>query len=197
MRAARGFLFGTVGNCRCYLFVWLLAGFWMAGPVVPQAAAAGSKEYQIKAAFLFNFAQFVEWPSSAFASPNSPFRIGILGDDPFGGVLRDMVRGESVRSRRLTVQQSNNVEDLRGCQLMFVSRSERGRVAEILSALDQEKVLIVSDIEGFARRGGAIYLYLEGGKVRFEINPGSARRRNLKVSSQLLGLGRIVEGSAN
>jgi hypothetical protein len=197
MRAACGFLFGTVGNRRYYLFVWLLAGFWMAGSVVPQAAAAGSKEYQIKAAFLFNFAQFVEWPSSAFASPNSPFRIGILGEDPFGGVLRDMVRGESVRSRRLTVQQSNNVEDLRGCQLMFVSRSERGRVAEILSALDQEKVLIVSDIEGFARRGGAIYLYLEGGKVRFEINPGSARRRNLKVSSQLLGLGRIVEGSAN
>jgi hypothetical protein len=164
------------------------------GPVLP-AQTAASREYQIKAAFLLNFAQFVEWPPARFASAEQPFSIGILGDDPFGPALEQTVQGETIHNHRLVIQRSPTIESLKDCQLIFVSRSEKGRVADILSKLDDRDILTVSEIEGFARRGGIINFYLEGNKVRFEINPVSAQRDGLKISSQLLSLGKIVKPS--
>lgn len=157
------------------------------------AQTAASREYQIKAAFLLNFAQFVEWPTNTPASTNQAFYIGILGEDPFGQALEQTVQGETIHNRRLVIQRSQRLENLKDCQLIFVSRSEKGRVGEILSRLDNRDILTVSDIDGFARRGGIINFYLEGNRVRFEINPASARRGGLKISSQLLSLGKIVE----
>jgi hypothetical protein len=154
---------------------------------------AQSKEYQLKAAFLFNFAQFVQWPSASFANGNAPFCIGILGDDPFGGALEETIQGETIDNRRLKVQHAQNFEDLQDCQLIFISRSQQGRLAEIFSKLDSKPILTVSEIDRFAQSGGDINFYLQGGKVRFEINPGSARRVGLKISSQLLNLGKIIE----
>lgn len=152
-----------------------------------------SKEYQIKAAFLFNFVQFVEWPPTAFTNTAAPFRIGILGDNPFGQSLEDIVRNETIRNRPLVIKYSRRVEDMDDCQIIFISKSEKGRLAEVLSRLNSREKLTVSEIEGFARRGGMINFYLEGNKVRFEINPEAAQREGLKMSSQLLSLGKIIK----
>ena len=158
-----------------------------------RAQSGDSREYQIKAAFLFNFVQFVKWPGASFASADAPFVIGILGDDPFGSALEETIRGETIDNHRLRVVRAQQIEDLRDCQMIFVCRSKEGQVGEILSRLDSRPILTVSEVESFARNGGAIDFYLSGGKVRFEINPQSARRCGLKISSQLLTLGKIVE----
>jgi len=158
-------------------------------------AQAQSKEYQIKAAFLFNFAQFVKWPGTSFPTPDAPFCIGILGDDPFGGALEETIQGETIDNRKLTLQHARNFEELQGCQMIFVSKSEESHVGQILSQLDSKPILLVSDINSFAKSGGAIGFYLQEGKVRFAINPSTAQRGGLRVSSQLLNLGKIVGGN--
>ncbi len=156
------------------------------------SAQPPSREYQIKAVFLFNFLQFVEWPDSAFPNKTAPIRIGLLGNDQFGSAVEEAVRGETIRDRPLTVTRSRRVEDLTDCHLIFISESEEHRLDWILSQLYPRPVLTVSDLEGFARRGGVIAFYPEGKKVRFEINVNTAQRLGLKMSSQLLNLGRIV-----
>jgi len=157
------------------------------------SAQEESKEYQLKAAFLFNFAQFVKWPADSFTNADAPFCIGILGDDPFGDALEETIRGETIDNHRLTVVRAQRIEDLKDCQMIFVSRSEEGHVGEILSQLNSRPILTVSEVESFALDGGDIDFYLAGGKVRFEINPQSAERCGLKISSQLLNLGKIVK----
>ena len=161
-------------------------------PARAPAQATTPREYQIKAVFLFNFLQFVEWPDTAFSGDSGPIRIGILGDDPFGAALEETVRNESIHKRPLVIERSHRLEDLMDCHLLFISKSEGRRMDEILGLLGDRPVLSVSEADGFARHGGMIAFYLEGKKVRFEINPAIARRRGLKMSSELLGLGRIV-----
>lgn len=156
------------------------------------AHAEPNKEYQIKAAFIFNFAQFVQWPDQAFSSSDSPFYIGILGDDPFGSLLEKTIQGESIDQHKLVVRRSQSFEDLKNCQLLFISKSEEDHLSEILSKVDTRPVLTVSEMSRFCQNGGAIGFYLQGNKVRFEINPRAAQRGGLKISSQLLSLGKIV-----
>jgi hypothetical protein len=157
------------------------------------AGARGqTKEYRIKAAFLLNFAQFVDWPDSAFATPSSPFEVGVLGADPFGPALDETVQGENVHSRKLAIRRSKRIEDLADCQMIFVSKSERARLAAILAKTGSRPVVTVGEIPGFAAEGGTINFYLDQNKVRFEINAASAKLGGLKISSQLLGLGKIV-----
>jgi hypothetical protein len=179
---------------RAGLRVLLIA----AGVLAIEPTALGQpsvpKEYQVKAAFLFHFVQFVEWPPSAFASADAPICIGVLGENPFGNALGEVVRGEKGQNRNLIVQPAQRAEDLRDCHLVFISKSETPRMASILAELDTRPVLTVSEIDGLAQRGAVINLYLAGSKVRFEISPMAARRKGLKISSQLLSLGRIVDG---
>jgi hypothetical protein len=151
-----------------------------------------TKEYQVKAAFLFNFTQFVQWPESAFRDAGEPICIGVLGEDPFGKALDETVGGERSGRRDLIVRRSRAVSELKDCQLLFISKSERGRLAPILSEVESTGVLTVSEVEGFARLGGTINFYLEGNRVRFEINPDGAQKAGLRISSQLLSLGKIV-----
>ena len=162
--------------------------------LVPREAAAQTKEYQVKAAFLFNFAQFVEWPAGVYADTNAPFCIGILGDDPFGQALEQTIQGENIGGHKMAVQRSRQVADLMNCQMIFVSKSEKSHVPEILTTLGSHPVLTVGEVPGFARSGGGINFILEGAKVRFEINPEAAQTEGLKISSQLLSLGKIVSG---
>jgi hypothetical protein len=176
---------------RSFLPVAFLALGLFVSPRV-YAQSAESREYQIKAAFLYNFVQFVKWPSSAFAGPQAPFCIGILGDDPFGSSLDATVQGESINGRRFVILRSSQLEDLAGCQMIFVSRSEEGELPGILAELKARQILTVSDIPSFADEGGDIDFYLSGEKVRFEINPEAARQCGLQISSQMLALGKIV-----
>ena len=150
-------------------------------------------EYEIKAAFLYNFATFVEWPTSAFPHEDSPFVVGILGEDPFGAALEEAFRGKTLHHRRIVVRRSSELGDLTPCHLLFISKSERERASRILDALKGMPVLKVGDFPGFATLGGCINFTVEGKKVRFEINPEAPKRANLKVSSKLLRLARVVE----
>jgi hypothetical protein len=186
---------------RSFLISWnkfpkaclgLLVGFLLFVILGSGEAQAQSKEYQIKAAFLFNFTQFVQWPATAFSEPGAPFCIGILGDDPFGAALEETIRGETIDHHKLLVRRSQRFEDLEDCQLIFICKSEEGRLTDIFSKLDSKPILTVSEIDSFTENGGAIDFYLQGNKVRFKINPGSAQRGGLKISSQLLSLGKIV-----
>jgi len=175
-----------------FLFLVALALF-LVDPHVAEAQVDTTREYQIKAAFLYNFVQFVKWPGTTFSSSDSPFYIGILGDDPFGSALSDTVAGESIDGHRLSVMRSPRIEELEGCQVIFICRSEGSNLDAILAHLKSKPILTVSELEGFAVKGGDIDFYLAGGKVRFEINPQSARQCGLKMSSQLLSLGKIVQ----
>ena len=157
-----------------------------------RAQTGNPREYQIKAAFLYNFVQFVKWPATAFSRSDAPFNIGILGDDPFGPALDDTVQGDSIDGHRLTIMRSPRVEELKDCQMIFVSRSEESHAGEILAQLGSRPILTVSEAENFARQGGDIDFYISEGKVRFEINPRAAAQCGLKISSQLLALGKIV-----
>jgi YfiR/HmsC-like len=145
-------------------------------------------EYQLKAAFLYNFVKFVEWPAEAFNGEKSPLSICIHGTDPFGDTLDTVVRGETVGERGLIVQRPESLSDLRDCHVLFVSRSEKARLPEILARVEGEPVLTVGDADGFLKAGGIINFVLEENKVRFAINPEAAERNRLKISSKLLRL---------
>jgi hypothetical protein len=173
---------------RGLVAVLLLSG------LAASAQSPVSREYRIKAAFLFNFARFVEWPSGAPAPPGAPLRIGILGADPFGTALDDIVQGESIQGRPLRIVRSPRLADLRDCQIIFVSPTEAGRMNEIIADLRGTHALTVGDADAFATEGGMIGFYLEGNKVRFAIDVGAANRAGLRISSQLLRLGKIVDG---
>lgn len=160
--------------------------------VAASAQRVPTAEYRIKAVFLFNFVHFVEWPPSAFANATAPIEICILGTDPFGDALDQTVQGESIGNRRLVVRRMEHVVTAGTCHLLFVSRSEQGRLGQVLHAIGSSRsVLTVSEIDGFVGRGGAIGFFLDRQRVRFEISPSHTQGRGLKVSSQLLSLGKI------
>jgi len=156
------------------------------------AEAREDLEYQVKAAFLFNFAKFVEWPAEVFKGPEDPIRICVVGEDPFGASLDDAVRGETVNGRQLTVQRTRSTSKLRDCHLVFVPRSEKGRASGILSSLEGVGVLTVGEGDGFLTAGGIIRFVLDHNRVRFEVNLGAAQDNRLKLSSKLLSLARTV-----
>jgi hypothetical protein len=162
------------------------------GLSVSAQGATPSREYQVKAVFLFNFAQFVEWPPAAFSEENAPLAICVLGDDPFGSYLDDVVRGEQVNSRRLTVQRFRSPDDIKGCQVLFVSKSQNRNLEKALAAVKGMDALTVSDADDFAERGGMIQLETQNGKIRLRINVGAAKSASLTISSKLLRSAEIV-----
>ncbi len=167
--------------------------------LVVAAASAGagesqaSREYAVKAAFLLNFAQFVEWPAEAFATSESPLRIGILGDDPFAGVLDQTVAGETVRDRPIEVERARDPHALADCHLVFVAGSEERRIDAVIKALGDRPILTVGDMDDFARRGGVLNFLIDERKVRFAINPTAAKAGGLQINAKLLNLARLVD----
>ena len=163
------------------------------------AAASGAcpggetpTEYEVKAAFILNFARFVEWPDVALASGSGVLTIGILGKDPFEGALERVVENKMVGARKLAVVHVDGIELMKPVQILFISRSEIGRLAEILARLRGAPVLTVGDMEHFARDGGVINFILEDGRIRFEINPAAARSAGLRLSSKLLRVAKVI-----
>jgi hypothetical protein len=171
-----------------------LAALSLASPAVPVPVAL---EYQIKAVFLFNFAQFVDWPVTAFADGDSPLVIGILGDDPFGHYLDEAVKGEKVNNRPMVIRRFSRVEDAVGCHILFISRSERARLGQILDQLKDRSVLTVGDMDGFSQLGGMIRFAMENNKVRLKINLRAAKAAHLMISSKLLRPAEIVSSRRN
>lgn len=160
-------------------------------PVSVHAQESLDREYQIKAAFLYHFVKFVEWPSEALPEASPTIHICVLGTDPFGGAL-EALKGKTVKGRSLVISRFERVRDLGGCHIAFVSSSEKGRLGEIVETLKEASVLTVGDMDRFAELGGIISFVVESNKVRFEINVVRAERARLKISSQLLKLARVV-----
>jgi hypothetical protein len=147
-----------------------------------------STEYQVKAAFLFKFAKFVEWPAHKFIEPDSPLIIGVVGADPFGGQLEEAVQDQRFNDRTVLICHVQTMEELRKCHILFVCRSESSRIAPILSEVRWDNVLTVGDSEKFSSHGGIINFVMVDNTVRFQINNAAARRAGLKISSKLLQL---------
>jgi len=151
-----------------------------------------SKDYQVKAGFLFKFPQFIEWPEAAFPDKETPLVIGVLGDDPFRGFLSEMVRDEKVGSRPLRVEYYRRIEDVKDCHILFISSSGTQRLEQILAKLKNRSILTVGETDGFATNGGMVKFVTEGTKIRFRINNEAARAASLTISSKLLRLAEVV-----
>jgi hypothetical protein len=160
--------------------------FW--GGLSLSAQTATSPEYQVKAVFLFNFAQFVDWPPKAFPEAQTPLVIGILGEDLFGSYLDETVRGEKANDRPLVVQRYHRIGEIKTCHVLFISRSESARLEEILAGLKGRSILTVGDTDDFALRGGMIRFVTEKNKIRMRINLEAVKAANLTISSKLLRL---------
>jgi YfiR/HmsC-like len=158
--------------------------------------SSDSSEYLIKAGFIYNFAKLVEWPTSSFAQPDSPIVIGILGEDPFGTTLDRIVADKKINGRGFAVKRlkwSKDFKDLKDCNILFVSASEKEHIDSVVDAMKWLPILTIGDAPGFARRGGIMNFTLEDNKVRFEVNVEAAKHADLTISSRLLTLARIVQ----
>jgi hypothetical protein len=149
-------------------------------------------EYEIKAAFLYNFAKFVEWPSDAFKNSGDAFVIGVLGEDPFGDAIEGELKGKSIQDKKLVFKRLSDPQEAPSCHVVYVSVSEREHLDTILNKLRAAPVLTVSDMKGFIQRGGMIGLFLDKNKVAFSINQTVAESTGLKISSQLLKLAKTI-----
>ena len=158
---------------------------------------AGPKPFEVthvKAVFLYNLANFVSWPAHSFDGPSTPFRICILGKDPFGSVLDKTVQNETVQGRQIVVERVSDITDLCVCHILFISSSMKAQLPRILKMTRNCGVLTVGDVEGFAHLGGIVNLIHKGDRVHLEVNVDSAARVSLGISSKLLNLATIVRG---
>jgi len=177
------------------IVAYLIAGALTVAPNLARAQAAPVNEYQLKAVFLFNFAQFVDWPPAAFPDSQTPLVICVLGEDQFGNSLDETVRGEKVNDRPLVVERYRRLDDLKTCHILFVSRSENDHLMQIITALQGRNILTVSDATGFAQHGGMVEFVTDKNKIRLDINLDAAKAANLTISSKLLRPATIVASS--
>ncbi len=178
---------------RACLVFWLVLA---AQAVIPQFAAAqedSAGEYELKAAMLYNLTRFVEWPPTAYASPQAATVLCILGRDPFGESLSSMVSKQPPDVRPVQIRHVRNDKEVGGCHVLYISSSERKQVVQILSTAAGSPLLTVGEIGQFAARGGMIQFGLEDKEVRFSVNREAALRAGLKISSRLLVLARVVK----
>jgi hypothetical protein len=159
----------------------------LAAPAAASAQAAN--EYEVKAAFLYNFTRFVDWPQP---SGNGPFCIGIDGSDPFGGAMEEAVKGRSAGGRAIVIKRFKPGEEPAGCEMIFVSATDPKKMSAVLSRLKGVAVLTVGNAPGFCASGGDIGFDVQDNKVRLQVNPEAAQRARLQISSKLLSLATLV-----
>jgi len=186
-RFQRKFSFGvrrSAFSVRCSLLSFCAIAFLLLGSLTARAQL--SREYQLKAVFLYNFALFTEWPTNAFADDKSPIIIGIVGADPFGSVLEQTVHGENAGGHPLVVQHFPRAADIKTCHLLFIPQSETRHVGEILKIVGDKPVLTVADADTPLTANVMIRFIVENNKVHFRINEPAARAANISLSSKLL-----------
>ncbi len=166
--------------------------FFLCIPLL-QSQTSPLPEYKIKAVFLFNFTQFVEWPGDAFNSNSDPFIIGILGTDPFGTYIDQAVAGEKVGTHPITVVRYRSVNEINNCRLLFINIADDDDLRSVLSSLNNRGVLTVSDMKGFAASGGVIGFITQNNKLRLQINISAAKAEGLNISSKLLSVSTILK----
>lgn len=157
-----------------------------------RAESSAPTLHQVQAAFLFNFAKFITWPDEAFQRNGGLLVIGVLGEDPFGAILEETIRGKTVMGKKLVVKRFERIQDAANSHILFVSTSEESHLSQMIKALEKTNTLTVSDMEQFTEYGGMVAFTMEDQKVRFNVNVGAVERAELKMGSQLLKLARIV-----
>lgn len=186
-RRRRGYRLAALG----YL-AWALAAAW-AGPVAADTSGVIDREYEIKAAFLYHFSNYIDWPADDFPTHKSPFVIGVYQDNPFGSVIQRVAHRKKVDGRRIDVRIIHTAAEASDCQILFVPKSVPiGEQNAVLRATLDHPVLVVGEQSGFVQRGGNVQFFLEGNKVRFAFGAGVTKRDDLKVSSKLLTLAKII-----
>lgn len=178
------------GCCIAIFGFSLLAATFGAGV----ARAQDVSDVQVKAAFLYNFARFVEWPHDAFAGPGAPIFLGVIGNNSFARTLEQTVRGRLINGRPILVKVLTADGDLKSCHILYVQSMSDRRTSAILANTVGASVLTVGDSEHFAHIGGVINFFVQDSRVRFEINPDAAERAHLRISAKLLALARVVRG---
>ena len=170
--------------------LWRVALFLVAfiGLIPKGLAQDKPSEYEVKAAFLFNFAKFVEWPPDAFANANAPIVIGILGENVFGDSLEKIIHDRKVNNRGFQFRNFDSITEATNCQILFISPAKKNDFAKIIATLHDTSVLTVSQTDGFLKAGGMINFLFEGNNVRFQISDEAAKKARLKISSKLLSL---------
>ncbi len=176
------------GKAFAGLFLFIFSGF----PLL-LAQSSPPKEYQVKAVFLFNFTQFVEWPSTAFNSAADPFVIGILGEDPFGDYIKETIAGEQFMGHPLVVQHYTTAKDIGNCHILFINSNDPKKIKATLSAVVNRSILTVSDTDNFAYLGGMIGFVTRDNKIRLQIKPAAAKDTGLNISSKLLRVADIID----
>jgi len=197
---------GTGRISRSLAVVLVLFGCLLAAEVHPSAQSGQYKEYEVKAAFIYNFLKFVDWPEEKMANSDKQIIIGIIGESPFGSAT-DVFKNKKVEDRDVVVKyfegleqikkmsekdRAANEESLKNCHLLFICQSEQKLVREITDIVGKNGVLTVGDSEEFAKSGGAIHFFMEDNKIRFNINLTAAEKSGLKIRSQLLRLAKKV-----
>jgi len=183
-------MFGLGKQSRPWLALTFAVALLSASPV---AMAEVGREYQVKAAFVFNFAQFVQWPGKAFSSDDAAFVIATVGADPFEGALEKAVAGKTISGHPVIVKHFATSDQIGDCHLLFVPAGEDANLSAVFRRIGERPVLTVGESEAFPRTGGCIRFYIEEGKVRFEINPDAATKANLKISAKLMSLARVFK----
>jgi YfiR/HmsC-like len=158
-----------------------------------QSNAQAMDEYAVKAAFLYNFAKFVDWPPEVFKTPKDPIVVCVLGRNPFGSSLEDVIRGKSIEGRAFVFRQVADVDQANACQILFIAAAEGKHFRSLYGISKPTGILTVGESEGFATGGGIVNLKLDAGRVRFEINVDAAEHAQLHISSKLLSLAQIVK----
>jgi hypothetical protein len=175
----------------------ILAVFLLEVALCPWTALCGEMrkptESEVKVAYIYNFAKFVEWPYHRFKDGGDTIHVCVLGDDPLGGIIH-AINGKSVENRTIRTRGYVSARNMGGCEIIFISQSEEEQLDSIVEAIKDTPVLTISDTKGFTQRGVMINFYMESNRVLFEINPKAAIRSGLKISSALLRIARIVGG---
>lgn len=167
-------------------------GAMAGGQVEKSVQEYPARHYQIKAAYLYNFTQFVEWPDSVFLAADVPLVIGVVGEDPFGSYLDGIVTGELVNGHPLSIQRFKPGEEIKDCHILFINFPDIDQAVEIIARAKGQSILTVSDMPGFLEIGGMIQFIASNQRIRFQINPEASESARLKISSKLLRLAEIV-----
>ncbi|HYE31866.1 MAG TPA: YfiR family protein [Methylomirabilota bacterium] len=178
------------------LLVAALAGLLFAPPHAQESSSAGrlkATEWQIKGAYLYNFALFTRWPAAAFKGKDSPFVIAILGDDPFGAPLDDSLVKEQVNGRPIRIVRAPTGAAVPECHLLFISVSEKRRLQEIFDSISGKPIFTVADFEPFCQVGGGARFRKDGRNIRLVMNPGAIRAAGLRVDAELLQMATLKE----
>ena len=190
---------GMPANWRTIRCLSLLAfvSLFGAGAGQRTGAQTASEEYRVKAAFIFHFAQLVDWPAEKATGTDNSLVLCTLGEDPFQGLLEGTVAGKAIGNRILRVRHLGQPQDMQACQIVFLGRAQSKHIPTLVSTLHQAPVLTVGETAGFLDAGGMIDFLLEDNKVRFEVNLDAAESADLKIGSRLLVLAERVVGEGH